>query len=77
MDVQMPGMNGDEATREIRKWKPDIPIIALSANAYEEDIQKSLDAGMNAHLSKPLKLEELSLYITALVPSLSAGRVER
>lgn len=75
MDVQMPGMNGYEATRKIRKWNPDIPIIALSANAYEEDIQKSLEAGMNAHLNKPLKLKDLSAHIRALIPKLSAGKV--
>ena len=55
MDVQMPVMDGYEATKAIRKIYPDakIPIIALSANAFEEDRQKSLDAGMDDHLSKP------------------------
>ena len=55
MDVQMPVMDGYEATKAIRKIYPDakIPIIALSANAFEEDRQKSLDAGMDDHLAKP------------------------
>ena len=58
MDIMMPIMDGLEATKEIRKLlRPDasaIPIIAMSANAFEEDIEKSIEAGMNAHLIKPL-----------------------
>ena len=58
MDIMMPEMNGYEATDAIRKIaRPDaltIPIIALSANAYEEDIRKAKEAGMNAHVSKPV-----------------------
>ena len=57
-DDLMPIMNGLEATRQIRSLnRPDalaVPIIAMSANAFKEDIQKSLEAGMNAHLIKPL-----------------------
>ena len=63
MDVQMPVMNGYEATRKIRALKRDdaksIPIIAMTANAFQEDIQRSLKAGMNAHITKPLNMEEL------------------
>lgn len=59
MDVRMPVMNGLDATREIRKMsRPDalqIPIIAMSANAYDEDMQMSIAAGMNAHLAKPIE----------------------
>lgn len=63
MDIQMPGMDGYTATREIRSL-PDrkmanVPIIALSANAFEEDRKESLQAGMNAHIAKPLQMEEL------------------
>lgn len=61
MDIQMPLMDGFEATREIRKL-PDaenLPIIALSANAFEEDKKKSLEAGMNAHVSKPIVISDL------------------
>ena len=61
MDVQMPVMDGYEATARIREL-PDggkVRIIAFSANAFEEDKEKSLKAGMNGHISKPLKVEEL------------------
>lgn len=60
MDINMPKLDGKEATRMIRQEKgDDIPIIALTANAYEEDKLASLDAGMNHHLTKPLVKEEL------------------
>lgn len=63
MDVQMPGMDGYEATRMIRSGANPlgrtIPIIAMTANAFAEDVKKSLDAGMNAHLSKPVDLNAL------------------
>ena len=63
MDMRMPEMDGLEATRTIRRAdRPDaktVPIIALTANAYDEDVQRSLQAGLNAHLSKPVKPEEL------------------
>ena len=58
MDIQMPVMNGLEATRTIRGLNRvdagSIPIIAMTANAFAEDVQNSLDAGMNAHISKPM-----------------------
>ena len=63
MDIQMPIMDGYEATRQIRKSEnPEIakiPIIAITANAFEEDRQKALEAGMNEHVSKPIDLERL------------------
>ncbi|MDO4197842.1 MAG: ATP-binding protein [Erysipelotrichaceae bacterium] len=63
MDIQMPLMNGYEATRAIRsagrKDSESIPIIAMSSNAFMEDIRKSEDAGMNAHISKPMDIEKL------------------
>ena len=64
MDVMMPKMNGYEATKAIRSLqnRPDaatIPIIAMTANAFAEDVQASLDAGMNGHLSKPIVMEEV------------------
>lgn len=63
MDVRMPVMNGLEATRAIRALdRPDaktVPIVALSANAYDEDRQASEDAGMNAHLAKPFNVDQL------------------
>ena len=64
MDVMMPKMNGYEATKAIRRLddRPDgrtIPIIAMTANAFAEDVQASLDAGMNGHLSKPIVMDEV------------------
>ena len=59
MDIQMPIMDGYEASRRIRALDPQIPIIALTANAFSEDMEKSLQAGMNEHLSKPIDREQL------------------
>lgn len=61
MDVQMPVMDGYEATSVIRKLPggDKLTILAFSANAFEEDREKSLKAGMNGHLTKPLKIKEL------------------
>ena len=63
MDVQMPVMNGYEATKAIRRSSHElaktIPIIAMTANAFSEDIQHSLAAGMNAHISKPVEMRIL------------------
>ena len=69
MDVQMPVMDGYEATKAIRKIYPDtrIPIIALSANAFEEDRQKSLAAGMDEHLSKPFVVAKVLETMNALM----------
>ena len=63
MDIQMPVMNGYEATRAIRALPGDyprnLPILAMSANAYDEDVRACLDAGMNGHLAKPFQPEDL------------------
>ena len=59
MDIRMPVMDGLEAARKIRTFDQTTPILALSANAYQEDVQKSLKAGMNAHLAKPIEIELL------------------
>ena len=69
MDIMMPKMDGHQAAKAIRAMyadRPDaeeIPIIALSANAFSEDVQASLDAGMNSHVSKPLNMEEVTKVI--------------
>lgn len=63
MDVQMPVMNGYEAAKAIRRGNHPlalaIPIVAMTANAFSEDVQKSLSAGMNAHISKPMDMKKL------------------
>ena len=63
MDIQMPILNGYEATKKIRQLenrkKAEIPILAMTANAFEEDRQKALDADMNAHVSKPVDMNVL------------------
>jgi len=59
MDIHMPIMNGYEATRLIRENDKNIPIIALTANAMKEDIDKAMEAGMNEHLSKPIVINNL------------------
>ena len=68
MDIMMPVMDGLEATRKIRllgkKDAPHIPIIAMTANAFREDIQKSLDAGMNEHISKPVDIDTIIMVIS-------------
>jgi CheY-like chemotaxis protein len=60
MDIQMPKMDGYEATRQIRalddRAKADIPIVAVTANAFDEDRKISIEAGMNGHLSKPYEI---------------------
>ena len=70
MDIQMPVMNGYEATKAIRRSSHElaktIPIIAMTANAFSEDIQHSLAAGMNAHVSKPVEMKVLRKTIRSI-----------
>ena len=71
MDMRMPEMDGLTATRVIRGLNREdaqkIPIIALTANAFDEDVQRSLQSGLNAHLTKPIKpellFETLEMYL--------------
>lgn len=71
LDWRMPEMDGLEATKTIRKLeRPDsktVPIIAMTANAFDEDVQRSLQAGMNAHLSKPVEPERLYRTLEELI----------
>jgi CheY-like chemotaxis protein len=71
MDVQMPELDGLEATRQLRAMnRPDaksIPIIAMTANAFDEDVQLSLQVGMDAHLSKPVEPEQLYQTLGELI----------
>ncbi len=71
MDIQMPKMGGYKATCEIRnlqdKAKACIPIVAITANAFEEDKKKAIDAGMDGHIAKPINIEDLFVVLTDIV----------
>lgn len=71
MDIMMPEMNGYEATRAIRALPRDdaklVPIVAMSANAFEEDRQHCLEAGMNAHLAKPINIQDLTKELAKIL----------
>ena len=71
MDVQMPVMNGYETTRVIRNSEhplaSGIPILAMTANAFAEDIRDALEAGMNAHVSKPVDMAVLEKTIRTVL----------
>ena len=74
MDIQMPGMNGIEATQKIRQGEvagvnPELPIIALTANVMQGDIDHYLENGMNNYLSKPVSVKELTRVLEPLVTS--------
>ena len=81
MDVRMPEMDGLEATAAIRAMRREdakrIPIIALTANAFDEDVQRSLQAGMNAHLSKPVDSDYLVRILGELVYEAEEGASSR
>ena len=72
MDIQMPHMNGYEATKNIRGL-PDgrcrIPIIAMTANAFEEDRKRAIESGMNGYVTKPIKIKELISTIKKILKS--------
>lgn len=71
MDIQMPKMDGYKATCEIRnlqdKAKACIPIVAITANAFEEDKKKAIDAGMDGHIAKPINIEDLFVVLTDIM----------
>ena len=70
MDIQMPRMNGYEATREIRALPPEdvhVPIIAMTANAFEEDRRAALDAGMDEHIAKPIDIQKLKETLSRFI----------
>jgi CheY-like chemotaxis protein len=80
MDMQMPEMDGLSATRAIRAWehqhgKSRVPILALTAGAFEQDRQNCLDAGMDAFLTKPVMMNELSQVIGRYLVASSEGSV--
>lgn len=72
MDIQMPVMNGYEAARAIRALpdaeKAALPIVAVTANAFDEDRQNAAKAGMNGHLSKPFDMQQLLAMIENILP---------
>ena len=82
MDIMMPHMNGYEAAKAIRSMenRPDgrsIPIIAMTASAFSEDMQAATEAGMNAHLSKPIVIEQVLRVIGEnLEPGQTPGETE-
>ena len=69
MDIQMPNMNGYLATQKIRSIpeKNTIPIIAMSANAFDEDKKQALKAGMNGYISKPIDMDKLQSQIIEIL----------
>ena len=71
MDVQMPVMNGYEATRQIRALTDPalagITILAMTANAFEEDKRDAIAAGMNGHIAKPIQVEKLLLTLSEVI----------
>ena len=71
MDIQMPNMDGYQATQCIRhlndKKKAEIPIIAMTANAFEEDKKRAFDAGMNEHIATPIDIEKLRVAILSVL----------
>ena len=73
MDMRMPEMDGPEATQVVCAMdRPDaksIPIIALTANAFDEDVQRSMQEGLNAHLSKPVQPDTLFETLESLIRS--------
>ena len=72
MDIQMPVMDGHLAAQTIRNLDDprlaNIPIIALSANAFDEDKKKSLESGMNAHMAKPMDLSQVLELMKEIIP---------
>ena len=71
MDIQMPNMDGYEATRIIRQFEDkrlsEIPIIAMTANAFAEDRKQAFDAGMNGHIAKPINAEDLKMTLAGIL----------
>ena len=70
MDIQMPNMNGYDAAAEIRRLegkRAKIPIIAMTANAFEEDKKNAINAGMNGHIAKPVEISKLTETLRAFL----------
>ena len=70
MDIRMPVMTGYEAAKALRALEredADIPIIAMTADAFSEDIQRCLDCGMNAHIAKPIDIKEVARQLRKFI----------
>ena len=71
MDVQMPVMDGYEATRKIRALdipeSKTIPIVAMTANVFREDVEKCLESGMTSHVGKPLDIDSLHMLLNSYI----------
>ena len=67
MDINMPVMNGYEATREIRKYSTQVPIIAVTAFAYASDEQQGMENGFDAYMAKPINANQLRTLISAIL----------
>ncbi len=70
MDIQMPEMDGYEATRQIRRFNKDVVIIAQTAYVFSGETDKAIDAGCNAYISKPIELEELMVLLKKFFPDM-------
>jgi len=68
MDVQLPGLNGYDATRKIKQSRPNLPVIAVTANAIEEEEIKSKEAGCDNFIAKPVDIKVLTKIVGSLLP---------
>ncbi len=73
MDIQMPIMNGYDAAKKIRQLEnpklAKVPIVAMTANAFSEDVKAALDAGMNAHIAKPIDVANMMETLAKILPA--------
>jgi PAS domain S-box-containing protein len=74
MDVQMPVLNGYDATAALRAAGLSLPVVAMTANVMEDDRRRAQQAGMNAHVAKPIDVEDLIAVLTSVVPAAPTGR---
>jgi CheY-like chemotaxis protein len=75
MDIQLPGLDGFEATRQIKSHKPNLPVIIQSASALNEELEKCIDAGCEAYASKPLDIPDLFRKMDSLLNKVPSSRI--
>ena len=73
MDIQLPGINGYEATRQIKSGKPNLPVIIQSANTLNEELEKCIDIGCEAYVTKPFTPQQLMGVISSLLANTPEG----